>query len=137
MGEQEDVHPAPEQRIQGREEFREFLRQDDVALAIAEILDGFLVCLPADGLRKAFLQPIRRVDHESLETVVARREIGNGCVDVVPLRGLGEAHHVQVMRAAFGIEEHGFGKVAGERRFADALRAVDYCFLGSRDATRL
>ena len=77
VGEQNDMHSAPEQSIQRREKLREFLRQDDVALAVAEILDGFLVRLPADGLREPFLQPIRRVDHQRLETVIAGRELGD------------------------------------------------------------
>ena len=46
------------------EELREFLAEDDPALAVAEVLDAVLVVLPAQMLDQALLQPVGGVDHQ-------------------------------------------------------------------------
>ena len=77
MRDQQDMHPASEQRIQRREKLRHFLREHDVAFAVAELLDARLVRAPADFLDEQLLQPVRRIHDERLEFVRLDRERGD------------------------------------------------------------
>ena len=59
--------------------------------------------------------------------------MGDGCIDVLPSCCRVKAGNVEVVSAAFGVEEDGFWCLTGERRFADAFGSVDDDLLWSDD----
>ena len=131
--EEDDVHATAQERIERGQELGELLGHEHVALAVAEVLDGFFVGLAAKMLGQALLEPVGRVDNEALEFVAATGELSGSSGDVFPRARVGKTHHVEVMGSALGIEEDGRGELAGERGLAHALGAVDHGFLRTRD----
>jgi hypothetical protein len=91
--------------------------------------------LGAKVFDEALLRPVHRVEHQGLEAVAAGGERGDRRRDRVPGDGALEAHDIEVVGAALGIEEDGGGELAGQRRLADALGAVEDGLLGAGDGS--
>ena len=134
MREEKDVHPAPQQRFERGEELCEFLREHDVAFAVAEVLDARLVRLLADVIDEQLLKPIDGIENERLEVVRFGGERGDPRDDIGPCLRRGQTRHVEVMRAALGIEEDGRGKLRGERGLTDAFGTENHGFLWPGDS---
>ena len=130
MGQEYDVHPAPDQGVQRCEKFGEFLCQDNVAFPITKILDGIFVRFPADMLGQTFFRPIAGIQNQRFELVRSSGEVSDRPGDVLPSGDIRESGDVEMRSAALGIEEDRIGELACEGRLADAFRAVDDCFLG-------
>jgi len=106
------------------EEAGELLGQNDPALAIPEVLDAVLVRLPAQVLDQPLFQPVGGVDDQRLERMVRLRELGDRGADLVPGRSGIEPDDVEVVGAAFRIEEDRLRQTARQRRLADAFGSV-------------
>jgi hypothetical protein len=107
------------------EEAGEFLGQHDPAFAKAKVLDTLFVRLAAQVFGQSLFQPVGGVDDQGLERMLLLRELGDRGGDFLPGgRGV-ESGHVEVVGAAFGVEEDGFRQTACQRRFADAFGSVN------------
>ena len=133
---EDHVHPAiGAELVEGRDQLAPVLQGSDVALAISDIFDAADLRDRADMRLDERLQPVERVNHQSLEPVILPSKERDGVESLLPVPRLRKARDVEVRGAVLGAEEDGRGRVGAESRLADALGPVDEHAERGLDAT--
>ena len=111
--------------LQKIQQTAKFLRQIDIAFAVAHILNAAQFLVGADAGNAQLLRPVGRIDHQRGAHARVAANILNLLHEHRPAGGFICPGHIHVPGRALSVDEHRAGEVGGQGGLANALRAVD------------
>ena len=134
MSQNHDVHASLQKPIQRYEKLGSFFCEHHVTLAVSELLDVAFVLSTANLVDQELFQPIRSINNEGVKLVRECGQSGDRLSHMFPRFRGRQPGAIQMVRAAFSVEEYGVRKLRREATFPDTFWAIDDSFLWTLDS---
>ena len=128
-----DIHSGVNDLRQGVQQPPEFLLQEHIALAVAEVLDALLLILITDHLSADHLRPVCRIQHQGLANTGGLGDLLHLIHKLLPGLGFFRPLHVHVVCTTLGVDEHRVWELGCKGGLANAFRPVNDHLLGLLD----